>query len=205
MMKKRLGLVLGLFCAASLALSGCAGGGGSAADPDKAVSSFVDEIKKGNVEKAQSYLVSPESVEGMEAIAQAESNRIKESAGSLSYEIASSTMFEKASEVVEGAEESEAEYGGALVVVNVTNKDMAKVSEKLAAAMQAEAGNFATMSEKDMEKFWNNAIKSALSETTEVVTTPVDFVVVEEGRAWKIKEADDFFSAAFGAGAFLDF
>ena len=200
-----MGLVMGWGGAASLALTGCGSGGGAAADPDKAGTGFIDEVKKGNVEAAQAYLLSPESGDGMDTLTQAESGRIKESAASMNYTISSSTLFEGSGEATEDGQETQAEAEGALVVVDITNKDMAKVSEKLAATMQAEAGNFAAMSAKDMEKFWDNAIKDAISQTSATVTSSVDFVVVKGDGGWKIREADGFSAAVFGAGAILDF
>lgn len=213
-MKKKKGIgALALLCASLLLVmfAACGAGSGKADSPEKAVSGYIDELKKGNVEKAQSYLVAPDAVANMDALAQADNSRIKESIGSMGYELASSAMFESAMEMAaeEGKEaESAADavaYDGALVVVNITNKDMTAVADKMTSVMTAESGNFTSMSEKDMKKFWDKTVKDALSQTTETMTNTVNFVLVNENGDWKIKEADGFFAAAFGMGAVLDF
>lgn len=201
-MSKKMGiLILTLLCAGAM-LCACGGGGkGNTDTPENTVSGFINAVKDGNIEEAEGYLVSSDSVSGMNTLRQADSNRIKDSTASLSYEIASTAMFEEASE---GDAETES-YGGALLVVNITTKDMNVFSEKLSGALLAEAGNFASMSEKEIEKFWDTAMANALSETTETVTTAVDFTLINDQGSWKIKSDSGFFSAAFGLGAFLDF
>lgn len=199
MVRKKVALILGLLLAFSLLLSAC-GGGGGANSPEAAVSGFIDAIKKGDMKKAEGYLVNGDAVQGMGTLLQSDSDRIKESAAAASYEIVSTAMFEEATETEEGSED----YGGALVTVTINNKDMNLVSEKLFQALLAESANFASMSEKEVKKFWDSAMESAISQTSETVSREAEFAVVNDGGDWKIKSDASFFEAMFGTGAFLD-
>ncbi len=197
----RIALLLGIMFLALGLLGACGDSKGGAKTAEEAFTGFFEAMQEGDVEAMQSYLASPAACPPLMNATKAQGKTIAALVSRASYAPPTVAEFD-AGQLKE--EDAPAKSAGAIVQINISNKNFLKVETMVSNAITADLSTFAAKKEGEKQKFLQESIEQAMENVSETTETAVSLLITNVDGVWKIQDAEQLAEVLFGNGALLD-